>query len=424
MLDTFDVIRYSVGEGNNKVDLIEALVSKLYTPKMTLTVMRPGTATTDQRLGLDDVITALPRHFPQDPPGYSPIVWLHDVTVPQDPPYVWGSFKKLSDIDPAKISPRDTATTVWTKNFPVAGVASKCTAGGDCGAFGMTCNNLPDVELATGDVPSGKNLADVMIEREGGPRCDVPPVGFGEFCAPAVARCETHVTAEQEKDTILGKTAVAGPAFAVHAALDRTIASTDPMVTQAMKDAAAATKKSWVDRGYPADLSGRGYACQPNTSTGGYCYVRCDGGAAAGTAPAATRLKKMITVEADPRRPSSGARDIETTFGFDARCGGLEQLGYKCLPGSNRPNRQRVCLRECTLRDTEGFNGALCNYPINDADQNMNPDKLGLEWRMSTGQVPVFELRGQTCNNLANVTACMWNPDFEPRNPDTVIPRQ
>ena len=112
---------------------------------------------------------------------------------------------------------------------------------------------------------------------------------------------------------------------------------------------------------------GQGYYCQPNTSTGGYCYVRCDNGAGAGTSPAAAKLKKMISVEADPRRPGSAAASIEATFGFDARCGGLEMLGYKCLPGSGRPNRQRVCLRECTTRDTEGFNKALCEYPLNDA---------------------------------------------------------
>ena len=64
------------------------------------------------------MIPASPRHFPEDPPGYSPIVWLHDVAVPPIPPYVSGSFKKVSDIDPAKISPRDTATTVWTEELP------------------------------------------------------------------------------------------------------------------------------------------------------------------------------------------------------------------------------------------------------------------------------------------------------------------
>ena len=55
------------------------------------------------------------------------------------------------------------------------------------------------------------------------------------------------------------------------------------MVTQAMKDAAMATKQSWIDRGYPADLSGKGYFCQPNTSVGGYCHIRCDGGGSAGS---------------------------------------------------------------------------------------------------------------------------------------------
>ena len=158
-IDTFDVIRYSVGEGVGKVDILEAAVGKIYTPRVTIPVMRPGTASTDQRYGSDDVTTAIPRHFADDPPGYSPVVWLYDVTVPQDPPYVHGSYKKLADIDPAKLTPRDTATTVWTKNMPVVGVASPCKDNAACGAFDMACNNLPDLTLATSDVPSGKSPA-------------------------------------------------------------------------------------------------------------------------------------------------------------------------------------------------------------------------------------------------------------------------
>ncbi len=107
---------------------------------------------------------------------------------------MFGSFKKLTDIDPAKITPRDTSTTVWTKNYPLAGYASKCVTDAECPAFGMKCNNLPDPDVASNDTPTGLNLPDTMINREGGPRCDVPAVGFGEYCAPAVSRCESHVT--------------------------------------------------------------------------------------------------------------------------------------------------------------------------------------------------------------------------------------
>jgi hypothetical protein len=430
--DSFDVIRYSVGEGVNKVDLVEALVSKLFIPRSTVPVMRGTTANQDFRYGTDDVVSAAPRIFPEDPPGYSPIVWLHDVVVPADPPYVFGSYKRLTDIDPAKITPRDTSTTVWTKNYPLAGYASKCVTNAECPAFGMTCNNLPDPDVASNDTPSGLSLPDTMINREGGPRCDVPAVGFGEYCAPAVARCETHVTGDKETGTILTKSAVAGPAWSVHkAAADALTAlnaakaamPVDPakvMAAETAYNTAKATSDRWIGLGYPSDLSGKGYYCQPNTSTGGYCYVRCDNGAGAGTAPAAAKLKKMLTVAADPRNPGLGSRDIEATFGFDNRCGGLEMLGYKCLPGgTGRPNRQRVCLRECTTRDTEGFNKALCEYFINDAP-NSPDDKLTEAWSMSTGQPPVAQLKGQTCNNLAGITACMWNPDFEPRLPETL----
>ena len=45
--DTFDVIRYSVGEGTNQVDLVEALVEQALHPQSTVAVMRGGTANQD-----------------------------------------------------------------------------------------------------------------------------------------------------------------------------------------------------------------------------------------------------------------------------------------------------------------------------------------------------------------------------------------
>ena len=34
------------------------------------------------------------------------------------------------------------------------------------------------------------------------------------------------------------------------------------------------------------------------------------------------------------------------------------------------------------------------------------------------------QLQGQTCNVLQGATACSWNPDFEPRGPDSIWPKQ
>ena len=87
--------------------------------------------------------------------------------------------------------------------------------------------------------------------------------------------------------------------------------------------------------------------------------------------------------------------------------------------GTGRPARQHVCLRECTTRDTEGFNKAVCEFYLNDAP-NSPDDKLTENWKLSSGQRAVNHLAGQSCNNLAGVTACTWNPDFEPRNPATM----
>jgi hypothetical protein len=433
-LDTFDVIRYSVGEGSNRVDLVEAVVGKVYSPRSQVTTGNPRGNTVQWRYYNDEVVTGIPRHFPGDAPGYSPIAWLFDISVPQDPPYAGGSFKRLADVDPVKITPRDTDTTVWTRNYPVGGVASTCKVDGDCAGFGQTCNNLPDLEVATSDPPSGSNLADTMIQREGGPRCDSPRASYGEYCAPGVSRCTSHVDTGDSSDMALNamKVASAGTTLAVHAALktamdNKTKIDADPMATQAQKDTAAAavnTAQATSDRykglGYPADLSGRGYVCQPNTSvSGGYCYIRCDGGASAGTVPAAgsdddKKLQAMLEVS-DPRRP--GPPKMEPTkFGWDTRCGGLELLGYKCLPTSGRPNRQRVCLRECTTRSTEAFNKSLCDYYVK--AEGLSSDMA----TFSGTQVPIDRLSGQTCTALAGATACQWNPDFEPRSPDQMVP--
>ena len=93
-------------------------------------------------------------------------------------------------------------------------------------------------------------------------------------------------------------------------------------------------------------------------------------------------------------------------------------LGYKCLPGSGRPNRQKVCMRECTTRDTEGFNKAVCELlPQRRAQQPRRQADRELD-DSAPGRSAVNQLIGQTCSNLAGITACMWNPDFEPRDPE------
>lgn len=420
-LDTFDVIRFDVGNERNVVRTVVVPVGKHYIPKVTVPTLVAGGGGSDIRYVGDDLQTAQPRHFDYQPTGYSPLVWLHDITVPQDPPYTGGAFKTLEAADPTRIAAR---AGVFVKNFPVAGIASECRQDGDVDCadspFGLTCNRFPDIDLATVNAPTGKNIADVMIEREGGPRCDVAKVGFGEYCAPGVSRCDTHVVADGDDAKALGgdkpKLSTTGPKFDMPAA-------TDTVKT-----------KYYNDNGYYKSYTNRGYACHP--STGGYCYVRCDGSATAGAQKdvgykkddgsafdvdnkkddvAQLAKKFMRTIE-------TGNTSKQWLFNYDARCGGTGMLGYMCA--SSRPNAQRVCLRECTTRNTDAENQKICEWDFNDAESSPAGDgKFDFDVLFGAGQPVTGNLPGQTCNNLQGATSCSWNPDFEPRGDSSRWPQ-
>jgi hypothetical protein len=468
-LDTFDVIRYAVGEGNNQVLSVVVPAGKIYIPKVTISTLNPSQNNYDLRYFGDDITPSIPRHFESDPPGYSPITWLWDITVPQDPPYASGSFKGLNDVDPMATKARDFVNNnspVWTRNYPVVGVASPCKGNQDCPGFDRQCNVLPDLDLATADPPPGKNLADVMIEREGGPRCDAPAVGYGQYCAPAIARCESQVPAvpgtggaKSSWELLQAmKVGAAGPNLQVHAPAANALKAwndakpvqdgiiNNPASTPEQQMAARAeltrlenaynTAKARADsyaaKGYTTDLANQGYVCQPPAGTanvyGGYCYIRCDGGASRGSVPAddptrasGTTVKRML--EVPDARVSNKLNMKEFTFQFDAQCGGTELLGYRCLPSSGRTEKQRVCVRECSTRNTENDNTAICTYPVNDGLGKKAPDTgKATDYSFYAGQPATQKFPGQTCNNLGGVTACTWNPDFEPRSEASMWP--
>jgi hypothetical protein len=456
-IDTFDVIRYSVGEGNNQVLTVVVPTGKVFTPKVTINTLNPSQANYDLRYFGDDITGAIPRHYPNDPPGYSPVVWLQDITVPQDPPFASGSFKGLDDVNPLAISAR---AGVFTRNYPVVGVASPCKSNNDCAAFDRQCNVLPDLDLATGDPPPGKNIADITIEREGGPRCDIPAVGYGQYCAPGIARCESHVPAvngtggQKTNWDLLGalKVGTPGPGMnlvvgAVNTAKknldDNQKIIDDPMATAEAKAAATAkvqglqdalrraedTSNYYKSKGYTYDISAQGYACQPPAGTanvyGGYCYVRCDGAASAGSIPSSDTTKNKRMLQVRDARVLNKVNETEYTFGYDTKCGGSGLLGYRCLPSSGRAEKQRVCVRECSTRNTENMNAAICTFPLNDGLEKTGMDAgKPTDMTFSVGQPATRELPGQTCNNLGGVTACSWNPDFEPRSPTAMWPPQ
>jgi len=448
-VDTFDVLRTTLGAGPSETLAVAVPVSKLYVPTVAIPINNTSGDIPRTRYVGDDLSLALPRHKASDPGGYSPIVWLWDLNVRQDPPYVPGTYRDYAGLDPASTVARDADTNVLTRNYAIVGVATSCKTNADC-RLGLQCNPMPDVNLATADPPAGQNLADVVIAREGGARCDVPAKTFGEYCAPGVARCDVQTATGGDNDKALKALGVvaAGPTLTIHADLNTAktnlsnammlAAGVDPamptrMVTAMEQMTAMAsipglqttadnltTRVAYYESfGFATDLSGYGYLCYPVNGIG-YCQIRCDSGASATN----TTVKSQFSVVngLDP----SVTDTVDYTFNTEARCGGTNMLGYKCYPTSQQPERQRVCLRECKTGDTLNYNRAVCDAPL-----NLKPDMSGnpsTALSLGAGLPARAAITGQTCSSITPpsvnglapgaVVTCSWNPDFEPRDPN------
>jgi len=463
-INTFDSFDYDVGAGQpGATHATVAGVGKVYMPLLF-------TTSGQTRATNDALFTALPRHKATDPAGYSPIAWLHDIAIPATTIYQPGSIKDVANVDLGAATPRDLTPVVTTNNIAVLGPANKCVTNADC-KWGMTCNLMPDDATATGTPDPGSNIVDMMIFREGGPRCDAPVVGYGQFCSPGVSRCDVQAAAGGENDKRLKAMGLitAGPTFTVHADLmtattTQTTAATNLMTAQAalatamaavpadMTDpgyaaavaavataqaavTAAMTAKTTADTavttqtarvamydalGYTTDFAGFGYFCYPPQigttippTLGGFCHIRCDGGASA--------TASMVTVDL----PLSTGGTFSSVFAGEARCGGLNLLGYKCLPTTQSDPRQRVCMRSCNFRNTTAQNVAICDYQL-----NQKPDMSGgpvTGFSFSDGQPIRTAITGQMCASIVSTAStttsttttntCSWNQEFEPRDP-------
>jgi hypothetical protein len=448
-VDTFDVLRTTLGSGLSQTMAIAVPVTRLFSPTLAVPLGNASGDITRVRYIGDDLALALPRHQASDPGGYSPIVWQWDLNVRQDPPYANGTYRDYAGVDPASTVARDADTNVLTRNYAIVGVATKCASDSDCRA-GLYCNPMPDVNLATADPPPGQNLADVVIAREGGARCDVPVATFGGYCAPGVARCDVQAAAGGDNEKALKAlgVVVAGPTFTIHADLataqtnlsnntmlalgidptmsGKTISVMDQMTAMAMLPALQATVDNLTGRvtyydglGFTTDLGGYGYLCYPFGGAG-YCQIRCDSGASATNVTVKSQLPVV------DGRDATVTNTVDYTYNTEARCGGPNMLGYRCFPTTVQPERQRVCLRECKLADTQNFNRALCDSPL-----NVKPDASGnpsTAFALGGGVPPRTAVTGQVCTSIvppavngvsaSAVVTCGWNPDFEPRDPN------
>jgi hypothetical protein len=390
-LDTFDVIRYTIGDERNQVLTVVVPVQKLYTPRVRISSMNPARNNYDIRYFGDDLTVARPRQFPDDPPGYSPIVWLWDVAVSQDPPYEAGTFKDISEVDPALASARDGGSTVWTRNYPLIGVAIPCRGDhGPCVQYGLECNMTPgDLDLLTNEAPPGKNLIDLLISREGGPRCDIPASEYGGYCAPGVARCHVHVEADSENERILREL--------TGATLDKDGKLTGGIPAGPTASVSGSKADFYKQYGYTKNFNGYGYKCHP--ITGGYCMIRCDN--AASKSEPKTEVMLEVTDPRDPKKKN----EWNYTFTSDTRCGGAKMLGYRCSGDTSIPDKQRVCLRSCSSRNTDFQNEAICKV------------ELDAPVTLSDGIRDKTDFPGTICFTAGGASGCAWNPDFEPRDP-------
>jgi hypothetical protein len=259
------------------------------------------------------------------------------------------------------------------------------------------------------------------------------------------------VGSENEKRLKALGVTVAGPLFTIHADLKtaqtnlsdttslamgvdpkmptRTVSMAEQAAAQAAIPGLQATADQLSDRvayydgwGFKNDLSGYGYMCHPQ-SGGGFCQIRCDALASSTVTQVATELP---VVDA-----AGSVSQVKYTFNADSRCGGANMLGYRCLPTTIQPDRQRVCARECNtgnIVSPPAVNRALCDFPL-----NLKPAADGspsTAFSLSEGLPPVTSIARQSCSVTplafplqtstgvtTTITSCAWNPDLEPGDP-------
>jgi hypothetical protein len=365
-LQMFDVISYTIGSGAGARTTLTAPVSKMFIPTAKVATL-DSRGTSDVRYTSDNVTEALPRMNPGDPPGYRPIRWLWDLNVPQDPPYVAATYRSTAQMDPAQMANRLTANTPFTKNFPLIGTYASCTNNDDC----MNVGHAPGINLECYGL-AVSNGATAFIMEPGGKHCDVPLVRFGEFCGPAKSLCGGFNPKNADPNAM------------------------PPPPVPPTADESAVWALNQMQKG---TIQG-GYTCQPNASTGGYCFLSCDTTAPGGVKPMAGWPKVSLKYQGPDGQMKTDTADVET----DPRCGNIP--GYKCLnpSGSGVPNTARVCLRGCDSGRPDTFNDVFCRQ----ATAVMINEKVNGDFQ-----------KGMTCSTrgLSGAAGCQWDPAYEPRDP-------
>ena len=393
-LQTFDIITYTIGANESARTTITAPVGKMFIPTAKVATL-DSRGTVDVRYTNDNVADgALPRTGLGDPPGYRPIRWLWDLTVPQDPPYVPATYRSTAQMDPVAMVNRLTANSPFTKNFPLIGLNSGCDPASQTltGDMTKTCgdlNHAPGVPLFCYGVSIGNTVTGALIPEPGGARCDIPLVRFGEFCAPGLAQCGGFDP-------------------------KRNPAPPPPMPAIPLTPDEEASK--FLNDKNGGSILG-GYTCQPNTSQGGYCFLRCDVDASAGS-------KTADKVDITYKGPDGQSKKDKADLPYDQRCGNIP--GYKCLnPAGTIPNQMRVCLRQCDTGKPDTFNDEFCKVPMDlftdpvtgmaaKTPVTLNELVPGNAARPKDQNIQ----KGMTCSTrgINGAAGCQWDPAYEPRD--------
>ncbi len=202
-LDTFDVSRLQLGEDKAAQSRLLVPVTKMVIPAI-FTDDQTGNAPTITRLPDNILSNGRPRHFRNDPFGYSPIRWMWDLQVyvdykreplKPDEPRLEG-IKSLEDTNPDKLFPR---RPLATRNFPLRGMAAPCSFEKITKRRPARCGQDvqdpadPTNPNATITDPKGDPVC-VAQGLECNPDtcyCDAPFVGYGQPCGPGIAQCGT-----------------------------------------------------------------------------------------------------------------------------------------------------------------------------------------------------------------------------------------
>ncbi len=199
-VDTFDVDRVVLGEGKDRENRLVVPIGRGYVPAI-FTSDQSGSPPDITRI-VDNLLTrGRPRHFKNDPPGYTPVRWMWDFVAPPD--YQSGALKSVDQVDP-EITRAQRRTKAGgplvIRNIPLRGVATPCSlppttklsrtqSGFQCGRL-VPDPNDPGTDSKVVDARNDPECTKLGLEcNKDTCFCDAPFVGYGQSCGPGIAQC-------------------------------------------------------------------------------------------------------------------------------------------------------------------------------------------------------------------------------------------